>query len=1062
MSINKISRPKMSVILPRERLFNLLDRGLERPVTWIEGPGGSGKSTLVASFLDHRELQSIWYQVGEGDADPATFFYNLGLEAQQHAPRSKEQLPFLSMEYLSSLPTFSRRYFTQLYRMVAPHCVIVLDNFQHVPATSPLHDLIRIGFEAVPDGVTFLIVSRDEAPPPYARLLANGAMGIVDWQEMRFDLDEAREFVTVRYGTPLPEGTVARLHEKTEGWAAGLVLLLEHVRREQSNLDFLDRFTPAMITNYFASEVFDQLDVHTRDFLLRTSFLPRITIPQAEALTGSLHCRQILTTLSNNNYFTTRYEGAVAGYQYHQLFQDFLRNRANEHFAPMELRAVKKKAADILKEAGFTADAGKIYAELEEWDCLADMALQQAQAIMAQGRTALLGEWLAVLPSEVRDRKPWTLFWLGVCGLSAGPQESRALLEKAFAIFRATGDRTGLFFSWCGVVETAIHVSEYVTMHQWIEVLHDVLSENPQFPSRETEMRVSLCLFNAAAFGLPNHPHIEAMRERAFTLICTETIADTNLFLSSGVHLIVHFIYQGDFTRARLILDLLRGAAGSKNATDLVKIMVNTIEAHYAFATCDLDICSTKAFEALALAAESEIRIWDTHNYGHALAAALAKGDEKLIAELIPKMSAGLVGARSVDKAYFHWLMAWHCSLRGEFAPASQHLELALKLAKEIGFLAPGTAMLINKAEIYLELGNEAGAAECLEKVHTTVMSMNSAYLYFCYLITDANLHLNRGDEAQGVESLRAAFALGRESRIENFYFWRPALMTRLCLKALAAGIEEDYVRELIVRRRLVPDDPPHHLENFPWMLRINALGYFTIIRNGKPLLFTGKVQKKPLELLKALVTMGGEEKTEGEIAELLWPEADGDMGRHNLKITLHRLREILGDSGAIQVREGRLALDPRTVWTDIRAFDRLLALAQAEGEKGNEEVAVRLTEKALDLYRGQFLPGDIDRPWAVSLRNRLKSKFILNVVALATLRQRGGDYRNAIGICLRGLEIDDLAEELYQNLMICYHAAGLGAEAAATYQRCRLTLAAQGYKPSEKTQALYRTLVGD
>jgi ATP/maltotriose-dependent transcriptional regulator MalT len=67
----KITRPKRPDIFPRKRLFTLLDNGRKKPVTWVTGPAGSGKTTLVASYLDARRLPCLWYQVNAGDADIA-------------------------------------------------------------------------------------------------------------------------------------------------------------------------------------------------------------------------------------------------------------------------------------------------------------------------------------------------------------------------------------------------------------------------------------------------------------------------------------------------------------------------------------------------------------------------------------------------------------------------------------------------------------------------------------------------------------------------------------------------------------------------------------------------------------------------------------------------------------------------------------------------------------------------------------------------------------------------------------------------------------------------------
>ena len=112
--IAKITRPIITGVLPRERPFHLLDSGLNRPVTWIAGPAGSGKTTLIASYLDARKLPCIWYQIDEGDADIATLFYYMGLAAEKTCPGEKP-LPLLTPEYLAGIPVFARRYFEELY-----------------------------------------------------------------------------------------------------------------------------------------------------------------------------------------------------------------------------------------------------------------------------------------------------------------------------------------------------------------------------------------------------------------------------------------------------------------------------------------------------------------------------------------------------------------------------------------------------------------------------------------------------------------------------------------------------------------------------------------------------------------------------------------------------------------------------------------------------------------------------------------------------------------------------------------------------------------------------------
>jgi hypothetical protein len=88
-SIAKITRPRITGILPRKRLFHYLDSCRKYPVIWITGPAGSGKTTLVSSYLDANKLPCLWYQVDEGDSDIATFFSYMGMAARKAAPRKR-------------------------------------------------------------------------------------------------------------------------------------------------------------------------------------------------------------------------------------------------------------------------------------------------------------------------------------------------------------------------------------------------------------------------------------------------------------------------------------------------------------------------------------------------------------------------------------------------------------------------------------------------------------------------------------------------------------------------------------------------------------------------------------------------------------------------------------------------------------------------------------------------------------------------------------------------------------------------------------------------------------
>ena len=217
----KISRPVLSNILPRTRLFSGLDKAAKRLIVWIAAPPGSGKTTLIASYLEFHKLPHIWYHLDEGDRDIATFFHYLALAANNAGLRRGPPLPHFTPEFILGVAAFSRRFFEILYGGFTAPTAIVFDNFDEVPAEPAFQEVFRAALNAVPRDVTVFVLSRHAPPESMARLRGANRMALLGWPDLRLTLDETEAIIT-HINRPGPSvGGHRRIHERAQGWAAG-------------------------------------------------------------------------------------------------------------------------------------------------------------------------------------------------------------------------------------------------------------------------------------------------------------------------------------------------------------------------------------------------------------------------------------------------------------------------------------------------------------------------------------------------------------------------------------------------------------------------------------------------------------------------------------------------------------------------------------------------------------------------------------------------------------------------------------------------------------------------
>ncbi len=1041
----KTTRPVVGAAVPRERLFARMDGAPGRTAVWIAGPPGSGKTTLAASYVEARRLRSLWYQVDPDDADVASFFHYLGhaarkLDGGRARERGADALP-----EGADLQAFARRFFRDLFSRTKGPFALVLDNVHAVPGNSPFFRVLEAAIGQVPRHGCIVVVSRGDPPLPFARFRATGELQYLGGDALRIGPDELAEIARQR-GQPLSAQAVAQLHERTQGWAAGLVLMLEHAKLAGRMAELPGDAPPQAVFDYLAGEIFDRFEPATRDLLLRIACLPRMTAEVARALSGEALAGRLLVNLALNNYFVSEVradEGRV--YQLHPLLREFLRGRAQQALPEVLEPAHLKRAAQLLREAGQVEDAVALLVESRDWEALARVAAAEAGSLLAQGRTATLGGWLDLLPAAVLEAEPALLLALAECRVRSAPREARRRFEQAFEAFHRAADELGAIRSCCGLIDAIVfEFDDLAPLDRWSAQLAALLR---QAAGRAPEATV------AAAAGAMARALL--LRD-AGNAGLDDWIARARLPFARAAAALL----RGDFAVSGATVETMQAEARARAPQFRVAAGAAAALHHL------LDGAHARARESAAAgltAAEADgVRGYEGWLRAIAAAAALGAGERDAARVEVQRLDAADAQPRRGDRAVLHYLRSWLADLEGDPDGALRDARAAAALAAETGL--PWLECLARCALARCIASDRRAAEVHLRAAQAIADAQRSPLLGFCARLAAAEAASGAGDEAAALAAASEAFALGREHGFRHAPWWRPRETADLCALALRRSVEPEFARRLARERRLVPRAAPLRVAGWPWTYRIATLGRFEVRRADAPLEFSGKGPGRPVELLKVLVAQGGHSVRADQLGDALWPHVDADYAHKSFTAALHRLRRLMGDEEALQLREGRLSLNAGQVWVDCWALESVLAELdeQLRGPPQPARIAAlrSLVEEAFALYRGPFLPDESEQPSFLALREQIRTRLLRGLARVARACEEAGEPALGADGYQRLVDADPLYEAPYRSLMLACQRAGDLTEARAVYERLRSVLATKmKVMPSAETQAVYAGL---
>ena len=390
--------------------------GSRSSLALVIAPPGFGKTSLLADWAAIDPRPFAWVAIDPQDNDRTVLWTYIGAalglatgdaaHAEHLAAMAREPDPAAAVLAALDPPDGG--------------LVLVLDDY-HLIESEACHATVMRLIELAPDTLQLAIASRTDPQLPIARLRATERLAELRSPDLQFTPEETAALVNTALGLGLAPGSVTMLHERTDGWPAGLYLAYLSMRSSADRDAFVTSFggSNRHVYDYLTEQVLAALEPDTLQFMLWTSIVDQVSGSLADALVEGSGSAQRLIDLERANVFVAPLDDRREAYRYHPLLADLLQAELTRR-DPQRVPALHSRAAAWYDGAGDADRAVRHAIKAGDVDFAADVVGRNYLLEIQRGRMATLTGWLDALgPDAIRaDRrlgvvKAWTMHFLG-------------------------------------------------------------------------------------------------------------------------------------------------------------------------------------------------------------------------------------------------------------------------------------------------------------------------------------------------------------------------------------------------------------------------------------------------------------------------------------------------------------------------------------------------------------------------------------------------------------------------------------------------------------------------
>ena len=804
----KLSIPPLrSRLVPRTRLIQKLNCGLECGLVLVSAPAGYGKSTLLSAWLSQLEFEAVWISLDDKDNDLFRFLTYLSAAFRLIDPaidQVYENTPGFNQQ--PEVEALLTPLINQIAALKKPFLVI-LDDY-HLIQDQKVHQAISYLLDHRPESLHLVVATRADPPLPLARLRARSDLLELRMTDLRFTTQEAADFLNYTMGLKVSPEDVSRITQRTEGWIAGLQMAALSMQNVSDISGFITAFTGShhYIFDYLLEEILGQQSPEIHRFLLYTSILDLLTAPLCDFLLDSESAdtftrpsTDILEKLDHANLFIIPLDHEQRWYRYHPLFAELLRGYLQKN-NPAQIPTLHARASHWYEEHGMISDAIRHSFAVNDWERIVRLVSANVFALLEQNELNTVARQLDYFTGAKSSARPWLL--IGRAWLAAYTGQ----LSSVEPILKMIESEIDNLKSEIELQTLGGHIAAVRAYTNWIGDKRDIAASAAQVALEwlpEDERLIRCQAATLLGLSLPDFSE----RPQAFK----QALAYARECPVSHVTIFAHGCWawflamQGNLHEAHAAcLEAIRLSKSSSSYLSLPTLShVYTTLSAISLEWNDLEAALHYSKEAVELARrweQADALHFALDNYGYAL---FASGNVDEAFDILRQ--AWQVARRTspwFEQITLSQEVEWNLSL-GNLDAALQCLSLAQVDIDEPANISLSTfksmLMPLTFVQIYLAQKQYAKARSLIARLSVDLENNQIGHYRIRLFIWQALAYSGLRQETQALASLKDALTLAAPGGYIHVFMLECPRMIPLLRLARTAGIMPEYVDQLLV-----------------------------------------------------------------------------------------------------------------------------------------------------------------------------------------------------------------------------------------------------------------------